>query len=192
MKKILGAPKRSENLFQMPFSAQKRGKFALEIGTVHAATLWAADFVHERKLECAVAIGGREQARSVYVVAEADGKLLIIEACAQNERIHQFALFQFVGNARPSTDLEGLVVAAAVAQEEFERVAQIDLERRPLEEGDEARNNADFLSNHFFAADVEREFTIERDVFLVAERLIGAVQVAKCAAEVEIGIVAQN
>lgn len=68
------------------------GTVPLEVRAVNATALGAADFVQQRKLERAVAIGGRGQAGGVDVVAEAKGELLIVKARAQDDGIHQLAL----------------------------------------------------------------------------------------------------
>ena len=92
----------------------------LEIGAVNATAFWATNLVQQRKLEGTVAIGCIAEARCIYVVAETKGELLIVEACAEDNCIHQFALIEFVRYARPSTQLECLMVATAVAQQKLE------------------------------------------------------------------------
>lgn len=182
MKKISEAGKPTEIFFAI--SPGKHGVLS-EVGAVNAAAFRSADFIHQRELECAVAIGGCVQARGIDIVAEADSKLLVVETGAKDEGIHQFAGFEFVGYTRPNTQLEGLVVAAAVAQEKFERVAGIHLERRALEKRHDTRYQAHALANHKFAAGVESKLAVQRNI-LVVERLVGAVEVAECAAKVEI------
>ena len=92
----------------------------LETRAINATAFWATNLVDEREFECSVAIGGSEQARSVDIITETDIKLLIIETCAHDDRVHQLLVVQLVGKTRPQTKLEGLIIAAAVAKDEFE------------------------------------------------------------------------
>jgi hypothetical protein len=168
-----------------------RESFYLEAWAVNATAFWATNLVNQRKFESAVAVGGGVEARRVDIVAETDGELLIVEAGAHDKGIHQFAGFQFVGHTRPGAQLEGLVVAAAVAEQEFERVTRIHLEGGALEEGYHARYQTETFADHKFTTRVEGEFAVERDVGR-AERLVGPVQVAERAAEVEVVVFIKN
>lgn len=162
----------------------------LEIRAINTAAFWSANFIHQRKLEGAVAVGCWEQAGRVHVVAEADGELLVIEAGAGDHGIHQFAFVQAVGEACPQAKLESLVVATAVAEQEFEGVTDVHLPGWALEEGYHAWAEAEFLSYHKFTASMESEFAVERNIG-VLERLVGAVQVVECTAKIEVGFFAE-
>lgn len=162
----------------------------LEIRTVNTALLRSADFVHQREFEGAVTIGSRVQARRVDVVAESDIELFVVELGAQDQCVHQFTIVEAVGQTRPCADLECLVVAAAVAEQEFEGVTHVYLPRWALEERHYARYHTEFATVHKFTTCVEREFGVKRNA-LVFKRLVGAVQVAECTAEIEVVIVAQ-
>lgn len=188
MKKISGLRKPTEIFFTK--TPGKHGVI-LEVRAVHPAAFGSADLVHQRKFEGAVTVGCRVEAGGVDIVAKADGKLLVIKAGAEDESVHEFTAFQFVGDTRPGTQLEGLVVAAAVAQQEFERVAGIHLEGGALEEGNHTRNQAETLGYHKFTACVEGELAVQRDI-LVAEGLVCPVQVAVSAAEVQVVVFIKN
>jgi len=162
-----------------------------EIRAVHTAPFRTADFIYQRKFERSIPIRSRIKARGVDVVAEADGKLFVIEARAEDQSIHQFAVGQFVCQTSPGADLEGLVVAAAVAEQEFEGVTCIYLPGWSLEEGYQAGHEAELLSRHKFTACMEGEFAVQRDVGVV-ERLIGTIQVAERTAEIEVVVFVEH
>lgn len=113
--------------------------------------------------------------------------MLIIEACAYDKRIHQFLVAEFVGDTRPQTKLECLVVAAAVAQKEFEGVTHIHLPRWALEEGHYTWAKTKLLSSHELTTCVESEFAVQRNV-CVFKRLVCTIQVAECAAKVKVSV----
>jgi len=163
----------------------------LEVGAVNAAALRTTNLVHQRELERTVAVGSRIEARRIDVVAEADGEIFVVETGAQDQRVHQFAIIEAVGHTCPRAQLESLVEAAAVAEQEFERSTGIHLERRALDEGHDAGQDACFFRDHKFAARVEGEFAVKRNVF-VFERLVGAVEVAESAAKIEVGVFAEH
>ena len=163
----------------------------LEVRAVNTAPFRTADFVHQRKFERTVAIGCSAEARRVDVVAETDGEVFVVETGAEDDCVEQFTIIEAVGHTRPGAQLEGLVEATAVAQEEFERRTCIHLERRSLDEGNDARYETGFLRDHEFTARVECEFAVQRDV-LVFERLVGTVEVTEGAAKIEIGVFTEH
>ncbi len=107
--------KREANLWFAPRFSKLFVEIASECRAVHTAFFWAADFVDQRKLECAVRIGGWAKARRVKVVAESKREILVIKTGAQDQRVHQVPFFKFVGHPSPDAGLESLVAAAAVA-----------------------------------------------------------------------------
>ena len=161
-----------------------------EIRAVDTAFLRSADFVDHRKLEGTIAIGSRVQARRIDVVTETDVELLVVKTSTQDDCVHQFAIVEAVGQTGPRTKLECLVVAAAVAEQEFEGVTHIYLPGWALEESNNARNEAEFAAVHELTSCMEGEFGVERNV-LFFKRLVGAVEVTECSTEVEIVVVAQ-
>ena len=162
----------------------------LEAWAVNATAFRTTDLVDKREFERAITIGGREQARSVDVVAEADVELLIIEAGAYDQGIHQFLVVQFVRNTRPETELESLVVATAVAEQELEGVTHIHLPGWTLEESNHPWVKTELLAGHELTTCVEGELAVKRNVCIL-ERLVGAVQVVECTSEVEAGFFAE-
>lgn len=161
-----------------------------EIRAVNTAFLRSAYLVNHGELERTIAVGSRVQARCIDVVTEADVELFVVETSAQDQCVHQFAIVEAVGQTRPGAKLECLVVAAAVAEQEFEGVTHIHLPRWALEESNNTRYKTEFPAVHKFTTCVEGKFGVERDV-LFFKRLVGAVEVAECAAEIEIVVVAQ-
>lgn len=161
-----------------------------EIRAVNAAFLRSADLVDQREFEGTVTIRSRVEARSIDIVTESDIELFVVETGAEDDSVHQFAVVEAVGQTCPGADLECLVVAAAVAEQELEGVTYVHLPRRTLEEGHDTGYHTEFTAVHEFTARMEGEFGIQRNV-LVFERLVGAVQVAECTAEVEVVVVAQ-
>lgn len=164
---------------------------ALEAWAVNATAFWATNLVNQRELERAIAVGGREQARSVDIVAETDVELLVVEAGAHDNGVHQFLVVEFVGETCPQTKLEGLVVATAVAEQELEGVTHVHLPRWTLEESHHTWAEAELLRWHKLTTCVEGEFAVERNI-LVLERLVGAVQVAECTTEVEVSVLVEH
>ncbi len=163
----------------------------LETWAVNATAFWATNLVDEREFECSVAIGGSEQARSVDIITETDIKLLIIETCAYDDSIHQFLVVQLVGKTRPQTKLEGLIVAAAVAEDEFERVTHVHLPGWALEEGYHTRVEAKLLAGHELTTSVESKFAVKRNVCAL-KRLVRTVQVAERTPKVKVRVLVEH
>lgn len=162
----------------------------LEARAVNAATLRTTDFVDEREFKGTVTVGSCEQARGVDIIAETDVELLVIKAGANDNGIHQLFVRELVGHTRPEAKLEGLVVAAAVAQQELEGVTYVDLPGWALEERNDARAETELLAWHKLTACVEGEFAVKRDIG-VLKGLVGTVQVAERTAKVEVGLLAE-
>lgn len=163
----------------------------LETWAVNATAFWATNLVNQRELERAIAVGGREQARSVDVIAETDVELLVVEAGAHDNSVHQLLVVELVGETCPQTKLEGLVVATAVAEQELEGVTHVHLPGWTLEEGHHTWAEAKLLRWHKLTTRVEGEFAVKRDV-LVLERLVSTVQVAESTAKVEISVLVEH
>lgn len=169
----------------------------LEIRAVNTAALGSADFVHQREFEGTVAVRCRIQAGCVDIVAEADSELLVVEAGAGDNCVEQFAIAEAVSHTSPDTELECLIVAAAVAEQELEGVTYVHLPGRALEEGYNTRAETELLSNHEFATSMESELAVKRNtdavtcLIIAIERLVCAVQVIESTTEVEVGIRAE-
>lgn len=86
--------------------SRKPSSKLLELRTVNTFTLATTDFVLQGELKAAVTIGSGAQGAGVEVVAEAKGKLFVIEAGAQDQCIGQHARVVAVADARPKTNLE--------------------------------------------------------------------------------------
>ena len=164
----------------------------LEVRAVHTAALWAANLVDQRKFKRAVAVGSRTQVGCVDVVAETNREAFVVETGAQDQGVHQLAVVEAVGNTRPGTQLEGLLVAAAVAQQELEGVTGVDLKGGALEERHHTWYQTEFAGYRKLTTRVEGELAVQRNAHVAVERLVGAVQVAEGTAKVEVVVLIKH